>query len=125
MNTGGNASTIQNAGGNGVTLPSSGNNTLRGFTASNSSGSAISGTGFGTLTVADMIVNTNGQALSLTNGTIAGAGFISITSTGGTNNIGISSLSGTLTIAGGALSGSTGANFFNSQEMPPSATPER
>lgn len=113
MNTGGIASTIQNAGGNGVTLNSG--NTLRGFTGGNSSGSSISGTGFGTLTVADMIVNSTGQALALANGTIAGTGFSSITSTGGTNNISFITLGGTLIIAGGALSGSTGANFFNSQ----------
>ncbi len=112
MNTGAPAVTIQNAGGIGVTLNSG--NTLNGFTGGNSSSSAISGSSFGTLTVADVIVNTTGQALSLTNGTLS-ATFSSVTSTGGTNNIslatGAGTLTGTLTISAGALSGATGNSF--------------
>ncbi|MGC1378890.1 MAG: cadherin-like domain-containing protein [Anaerolineales bacterium] len=112
MDVGAPAVVIQNAAGNGVTLNSG--NTLRGFTVSNSSGSAISGSGFGTLTVADVIVNTNGQALSLTNGTLS-ATFASVTSSGGATNItlakGAGVLAGTLTINGGALSGAAGNAF--------------
>ena len=104
------STTIQNAGGNGVTLNSG--NTLNGFTASTASASAISGSGFGTLTAADVIVNTTGQALSLTNGVLS-AVFPSVTSTGGTNNVALTGpLTGTLTINAGALSGATG-NAFN------------
>ncbi len=110
MNTGGNASTIQNAAGNGVTLGSG--NAIRGFTASNSSSSSISGSSFGTVTIADVIINTNAQALSLTTGTVAGAGFNSITSTGGARNISLTGVLGTLNMGGGALSGATGEAFF-------------
>jgi uncharacterized repeat protein (TIGR01451 family) len=112
MNTGGNATTIVNAAGNGVTLNSG--NTLNGFTAGAATGIAISGSGFGTLTVADVIVNTTGQGLSLTNGTLA-ATFASVTSSAGTNNIALATggttLAGTLTINGGALSNATSDSF--------------
>lgn len=112
MNPAAPATTMTNTGGNGVTLNSG--NTLNGFTAGNASGSAISGSGFGTLTVADVIVNTTGQALTLTNGTLA-ALFSSVTSSGGANNIALAKgagvLAGTLTISGGALSGATGNSF--------------
>jgi hypothetical protein len=88
-------------------------NTLRGFTIGNVTGSGISGSAFGTLTVgpaagaSDVVINGNGQALNLTNGTAAGVGFDSITSTGGTNNISLNTISGTLALGSGALSGST------------------
>ena len=102
--------TIQNAGGNGVTLNTG--NTLNGFTTGNASGSAIFGSGFGTLMAADVTINSNGQALNLTNGTLSAA-FPSVTSTGGTNNVALTGpLTGTLTISAGALSGATG-NAFN------------
>ena len=88
-------------------------NTLRGFTIGNTTGSGISGSGFGTLTIgaasgaSDVSINGNGQALNLTNGAIAGVGFASITSSGGTNNISLTTITGTLTLGSGALSGST------------------
>lgn len=108
MNTGAPTTVIQN----GITLNS--NNTLNGLTAGNASGSAISGSGFGTLTAANVIIDTTGQALSLTNGTL-NASFSSVTSTGGVNNIalakGAGTLTGTLTISDGALSGATGNAF--------------
>ncbi|MCA1552966.1 MAG: hypothetical protein LC737_01165, partial [Chloroflexi bacterium] len=112
MNTGGNATTIQNAAGNGVALNSG--NTLNGFTAGIATSNAITGTNFGTLTVADVIVSTTGQALNLTNGTLS-ATFSSVTSSGGTNNLllatGGTTLAGTLTINAGALSGATSDAF--------------
>ncbi len=106
MNAGGEATTIQNAGGNGVTLNSS--NTLNGFIAGSASGSAISGSSFGTLTVADVIVNTTGAGLSLSTGT-ANATFTSFISSGGTNNISLTSVSGTTDLSSsGSLTGATG-----------------
>ncbi len=112
MNTGAPASTIISAS-NDVNLNSG--NTLNGFTAGAATGIAISGSGFGTLTVADVIVNTTGQGLSLTNGTLA-ATFTSVTSSGGTNNIALATggttLAGTLTINGGALSNATSDSFI-------------
>src|SRR5215831_6332066 len=46
------------------------NNTLTGFTGGNAAPD-ISGSGFATLTVSDVTLNGNGQALNLTNGTLA------------------------------------------------------
>ena len=71
---------------------------------------ASSGASFGTLTVADVIINSNGRALNLINGTVA-ATFGSITSTGGVNNVNLNKLLGSLTISAGAMSGATGNAF--------------
>ncbi len=103
--------TIINAGGNGVTLAQ--NNTLSGFTVGNSTGSAISGTGFVTVNVSTVTINTNGQALALTNGAsgTGGVNFTSITSTGGTNNVSLTTLTGTFSLSSGALSGATSHGF--------------
>ncbi|HEY0111360.1 MAG TPA: Ig-like domain-containing protein [Fibrella sp.] len=110
--TNGSPAFITNTAGNDVTLPSSAGstNTLRGLTLGNATGSAIMGTTFGTLTVADISINTTGQALSLTTGTVNGT-FSSIASTSGTNNILFSGCNGTVTIGGGSLSGATAASF--------------
>ena len=70
-------------------------NTLRGFTGGNS-GSDITGSGFGTLTVADVTLNGTGQALNLTTGTLA-ATFVSISSTNSaTTGISLTSVGGSL-----------------------------
>ncbi|MEA2693387.1 MAG: hypothetical protein QOJ16_2774 [Acidobacteriota bacterium] len=94
--------------GNGINLGQ--NNTLRGLTVGNTTGTAITGSGFGTLTVADVTVNTTGAALDLASGT-ANATFNAVSSSGGTHNINLSNLAGTLIANGGALSGSTGTAF--------------
>jgi hypothetical protein len=102
---------ITNAAGNGVTLGS--NNIVRGVQIGNVTGAAISGTGFGTLTVYDDVrINTNGQALNLNNGTLAGSSVIAtLTSTGGTNNVSLTTVNGTANLGTGALSGATGTAF--------------
>jgi len=88
-------------------------NTLRGLTFGNTTGADVFGNGFGTLTIgpatgaSDVTINGNGQALDLTNGTIAGVGFASVTSSGGTRNISLTTISGTLALGSGALSGSS------------------
>jgi methionine-rich copper-binding protein CopC len=94
--------------GNGINLGQ--NNTIRGLTVGNTTGTAIAGTGFGTLTVADVTVSTTGTALDLANGT-ASAVFNAVSSSGGTHNVNLSNLAGTLIANGGALSGSTGTAF--------------
>ncbi len=94
--------------GNGINLGQ--NDTIRGLTVGNTGGTAIAGTGFGTLTVADVTINTTGTALDLGNGT-ANAAFNAVSSSGGTHNVNLSNLAGTLTANGGALSGSTGTAF--------------
>jgi uncharacterized repeat protein (TIGR01451 family) len=100
------ATTIQNAGGNGVTLGAT--NTLNGFTASDSSGFAILGSSYGTVTVNDVIISANGAGLSLTTGTFAGAGFSSITSGGGATGINLNAMSGTFTVPTVSINAQTG-----------------
>ena len=90
MNTGAPAVSITTsvAATNGINLNSG--NTLRGFTVGNTTGSKISGTGFGTLIVGnsaspDVTLNGTGQALNLTTGTLSVAGkFASVTTTSST-----------------------------------------
>jgi hypothetical protein len=107
MDTGGAAATI--AGADAVNLGSG--NMLRGLTLAPTAGEAISGTGFGTLTLstgtADLTINAAGQALSLTTGAITGT-FTSVASAGGTNNVLLSGVTGDIDFGAGALSGSTG-----------------
>ncbi|HSX59021.1 MAG TPA: Ig-like domain-containing protein, partial [Tahibacter sp.] len=102
---------ITNVAGNGVTLGS--NNTVRGVQIGNVTGAAISGSGFGTLTVFDDVrINTNGQGIVLTNGTFAASSVIgTLTSTGGTNNVSLTTVNGTVDLGTGALSGATGTAF--------------
>jgi hypothetical protein len=72
------------------------NNTLIGFTGG-SSFTDISGSGFGTLTISDVTLNGIGQALDLTNGTLA-ATFGSISSVNSTTTgISLTSVAGNLT----------------------------
>ncbi len=102
---------IVNAGGNGVLLNSAGTaNTIRGFTIQNSTGSAVSGSGFGTLTVSEVSINTNAQAVSLTNGALSGS-FASVSSSGGANNLSFSNCTGSLAINAGTCSGASGTSF--------------
>ncbi len=86
-------------------------NTLRGFTLGNAGSDALSGTGFGTLTLSEVSLNTNVRALSLATGTLA-ATVDSLISTGGSNNLNLSSINGSLVITTGAMSGASG-NAFN------------
>ena len=80
--------------GNAITVASG--NTLRGFTGGNST-TDITGSGFGTLTISDVTLNGTGQALNLTNGTLA-ATFGSISSTtSATTGVSLSSVAGSLT----------------------------
>jgi hypothetical protein len=83
-----------------LTLGSS--NTLAGFTVGNST-AAIAGGAVGTLSVRDVIINTNGIGLSITtSGTLASSatftGFTSVTSTGGANGVSLTGVDGTLAL---------------------------
>jgi Tol biopolymer transport system component len=104
-----------------ATLTSSGSvvtvgtgNFIHGLTLGNvgGAGSALTGTGFGTLTVNDnLLINTNGRAINLTNGTF-NATLTSVTSTAGTNNVNLNTINGTVTLGSGALSGAAGDAFL-------------
>jgi len=107
-----NNSVIVNTGGDDVTLGSG--NTLRGLTigsASDSTGVAIIGTSFGTLTVSDVIVDTNGAGLQLLTGSFsAGSAFTSVSSRGGSYNILLNTVTGAVDFGGGVLQAATAAN---------------
>src|SRR5205085_802747 len=90
------------------------NNTIRGMTFGNVTDTAITGSGFGSLTIKDAAINTTGaRALSLTRGTqpASGAGvlvasssaavtFKSVTQNGGANGIVLSSTTGSFVVNG-------------------------
>jgi hypothetical protein len=89
------------------------NNTLRGFNIGSvgSAGTALAGTSFGTLAVSEVGIDTDGRALNLATGRLAGS-FPQLRSTGGTNNVFLSTVAttGTATLGTGSdgLSGATG-----------------
>ncbi|MCL4262370.1 MAG: DUF11 domain-containing protein [Anaerolineae bacterium] len=94
----------------GVTLGQ--NNSLHGFTAGNATGTAVTGTNFGTLVVSDVTINTTGSALNLSTGSFGTpATFTSITATGGANNVNLNGVGGTGNLGTGALSGATNHAF--------------
>ncbi len=101
----GNGTIVNITNGNAITVASG--NTLRGFTGGNST-TDITGTGFGTLTVLDVTLNGTGQALNLTNGTLA-ATFGGISSTNsGTTGISLTSVAGSLTSPTTTITNATG-----------------
>ena len=98
---------IANSSGNGITLASG--NAVRGLNVGNTSGS---GSSFGTLTVSDVSINSSGQALNLSTGTLSGS-FDGVSSSGGTNNVLLSGVgtSGTFALGSGTLSDATSDAF--------------
>lgn len=110
MNPAGNPVTI-GGGTGGVVLGA--DNLLRGFNITTSGGAALSGTGFGTPTIAEVsIAATAGPALSLNNGTLNST-FPSVTSTNSTGRgISLTAVSGTPTFTAGSISGSAQTALF-------------
>jgi hypothetical protein len=114
---------------NGVNIATGASNTLRGFTVGNTTGAKIASpasppaAAFGTLTVSEVILNGNGQALNLDNGTLA-ATFVSISSASSLGQgIALDQIAGSLTSTNGTtvtdpltqcilVSGSTAAMSF-------------
>ncbi|WP_131655559.1 beta strand repeat-containing protein [Methylocucumis oryzae] len=97
-----------------VGLSNSANATIRGLTLGNvlASGTAIGslGAGFGTLTITDTSINTNGRALNLTSGTLA-ATFDSITSSASNNNsMSLTSVGGSMTVTGTTSASNSSGN---------------
>src|SRR5207253_272774 len=97
---------------NAVNIGVGNSNTLRGFTIGNTTGTKISGTSFGTLTVGDnttpdMILNGTGQALNLATGTFgATSAFSSVTTTSSsTSGLSLVAVSGTVAFGSTTVSG--------------------
>lgn len=91
------------------------NNTLRGLILANQqNGANIAGTGFGTLTVAELTINSpNGQALALTNGTLSGV-FVDIdVSSGGGQGISLNAVGGTWSVTGNVGIGNVSGTALN------------
>src|ERR1043166_2723239 len=89
-------------------------NTLRGFTVGATTGTKISGTSFGTLTVGnnsspDVTLSGNGQALNLTTGAFAAtSGFVSVATTSSTaQGINLTGVTGTASFGSTTVSGNT------------------
>jgi hypothetical protein len=113
---GGTLVTITNGAGNGVNLGSG--NLLRGFNISGTSAIGLNGSGFGTLSLTEVNVSSNGQALSLANGTLSGptastATFGTVSSGGGTDGILLNTIVGTMTATGGTLTGTASGPTFS------------
>lgn len=101
----GNGTIVNITTGNAITVASG--NTLRGFTGGDST-TDITGSGFGTLTITDVTLNGTGQALNLSNGTLA-ATFGSISSTNSaTTGISLTSVAGSLTSPTTTITNPTG-----------------
>jgi hypothetical protein len=89
-------------------------NQLHGFNVGNTVGAGLSGTDFGTLTVRNVNFpgpTRSGQALGLTNGTLAaGSTFASMVSTSGAVvAVSLTNVAGSLVVTGGTISNTTGA----------------
>jgi methionine-rich copper-binding protein CopC len=115
--TGGTNPVITNSGGNGIVLAQ--NNRLHGLTVQNTTGTGISGNGFGTLTVSENVIVSNtttaGTAVSFTSGTLA-ATFRSITAGNNdgnpdpANGIVLITTTGTFTVDGDGSNAAVGGN---------------
>lgn len=97
-----------------IAIPLGSGNHLRGFTVGNTTGTKISGNGFGTLTVGnnttpDVILNGSGRALGLVTGTFAAtSGFASVATTSSTAQaILLTGLAGTVSFGSTTVSGAT------------------
>lgn len=116
-----NNSDVGNGVGSGVVVTLASNNTITGLDLLGNAGStALSGTNFGALNVSSSTIDTSGQAIALTGGSITGTGFTSTSSDSGANNVSLTNVSGSLALGSGALIGATGAslNIVNSTGSP-------
>lgn len=91
---------------------SGGTYTIRGLTIGNkTTGSGISGSSFGSVTIAETSIAGTGRALNLTTGMIA-ATFGSVSSSSGVNAVSLTGVSGTAILGTGTMAGSTGPTFY-------------
>ena len=106
----GNRPTIANSGGNAITLAS--NNTIRGLDIGNSSGSALFGNSFGTLTAEFVSINNNtGAGISLSNGNLS-ATFDAVTANStGSTGVNLQTNTGSITFAALNITATSGAGL--------------
>jgi hypothetical protein len=99
---------IANATGNGINLGSG--NTVRGLNIGTTSGTGLSGTGVGTLTVSEMAINTgSGTGVNLNTGTLA-VTLDSVSSNGAANGIVLASTTGSFSVTGDGSTATQGGN---------------
>jgi len=120
------AAPVLSCAGNCLTLPAAGNNILRGFTIGNSgtTGTAISGTGFGTLTANQITLNGNGRALNLSTGNLSG-NFLDIdvsSTTAAVEGLLLNAVGGTWTVTNQLNFGTTGGNGVDIRNAPAGAS---
>ncbi len=87
-------------------------NTLRGFTLGATTGSGISGNGFGTLIISEVSKNGTGQGLALTNGAFGSPAIIdNVTTSSSSTAVSLTTCTGSLTIGAGNITGTTSSSF--------------
>jgi uncharacterized repeat protein (TIGR01451 family) len=93
-----------------------GSNQVRGLTIGNTTNSGISGTSFGTLTLADLSITDTGtrtgQALNLSGGTINSSTIANLVASSAANGISLTNVNGSLTVSAGSLSTLSGADIL-------------
>ena len=95
----------------GPTITLGQNNTIRGVGITAGDGAAITGSGFGTLTVSHTAVNPRGPALHLTSGTLDAAFAVLSSDSSNTEGLYLDGVGGTLTVAGGQIRHPDGTAF--------------
>ena len=102
---------ITNASGNGITLASG--NTIRGLTVGDTSGTDISGSAVGALTVSDVAITGSGRAFDVSSSGALDVSLSSVTSTSssGAPAIRLVGTSGTFTAPAGAISGAAAGSI--------------
>ena len=105
-NINGSRPVITNGSGNGIALAV--NNSVRGVDVGNTTGTDITGSNFGTLTLSEVSLSGTGKALDLTTGTLA-ASFTSVVTTSSTSaGISLTSVAGTASLGSTSVSNSAG-----------------
>ncbi|MBB4634667.1 beta strand repeat-containing protein [Longimicrobium terrae] len=95
----------------GATVTLAQNNTIAGVGITAADGAAITGSGFGTLTVGQLSLNPRGPALNLTDGTVAGTIDLLSSTNSKTTGVSLTNVGGTIAPTGGSISGAEGTAF--------------
>ena len=117
---GGSAPMLSGSGVTCITLAASGNNQLRGLSIGDTglAGTAIAGTGFGTLTIDQITLGGSGRALSLTNGSLSGSFLDLDVSSGNNEGIRLDAVGGSWSVAANAQIGDVAGTAVSVQNAP-------